>query len=972
MSRKSHSNSPARRSFLSASYAAALLFVIALSLVCSPGRFAKVDPGARPTASSVIPQAPPPQSCCGGEEGDNKPHLLAGSYYSVKNGLSAKLLLNNKGPHPIEVKPTLFSMGGERYKVAAVTVEGNSFKLLNMSGWIAAAGPQFREGSIQVFHLGRDLVLGVQVYLENDAHSLAFEEKFAEPANFHSSQLRGVWWLPTQKGEVLLALSNTSDSAVAVTARADGQRPARGGSITVGLAPHETRLLNVQEDLFGKGHGAMSRLGGISVEHNGPAGTVLARGFAQESDSGYSLAVQFADPQGAKSSAYQGTGLRLGAAGGEELTPVAVAYNAGTEDATVTGRMPYTTRDGGTAEVSLPEVRLSPGESGEIDIAGAAQAAGVPADVSAAGLEFEYSTAPGSVQMTALSVGAGGNQLFRVPMWDVPAQRSATGGYPWRIEGNSSTFVYLKNTTDQPQDYTFQMSYEGGVYALGLKTIGPRQTIVLDVRALRNQQVPDVYGKTIPLTAKRGQVAWSVHGPDGLAMIGRSEQVDEVRGVSSSYACQYCCPNSFDHAGLSPETVWAVGVGATKGFVAYETDKNCYGNPMMSHPVVSGVTWTSANTSVATIDSSGVATGVAVGSSGIYARWTVTTWTSYVYGCFSTSYTIQSPNTTLNVFDFKILRDGTDITGTTTNVVVGEQVNLSMQVLPAGTSVSNIQWIVPGTAVANYVASNSAGTVTALSNSNLQSNSLTFYWGDAANGRVVNISGKVTGTAYTGTSDGVTFNRSATFNIAAPSPATPTVSLPTNGQLNINNIGDCSGGSSGPNMVFGNISGPLPGGCVYSGQAGITFSPPNTSTPPGSFFFVQLINGDTYTLSRTGASTTCTATNTPGLDGAYPYQNAVGHSVSDAPFSPLPVTYTNSSRDFTATMYLMWQSNTTGSIPVPMGSVQWGFSGSTTQSNGTWSAPAGSGSAQSFVTASGTGSFPQWSGLVGLPSNNCH
>jgi hypothetical protein len=265
------------------------------------------------------------------------------------------LLLNNKGPHPVEVKPTLFSMNGESYEIAPVTVQGTSFQILDMSGWIAAAGPQFREGSVQVFHLGRDLVIGAQVYLEDDARSLAFEEKVAEPATFHSSQLRVVWWLPSQKGEVLLALSNTSDSTVTATALAVGQRPTRGGSATVKLAPHETRLLNVQGDLFGNDHGAMSRLGGISVEHNGPAGAVLARGFARESARGYSLAVQFADPQGAKSSAYQGAGLRLGTAGGEALTPVAVAYNAGTEEATVTGRMPYTTGDGGTAEVPCPK-----------------------------------------------------------------------------------------------------------------------------------------------------------------------------------------------------------------------------------------------------------------------------------------------------------------------------------------------------------------------------------------------------------------------------------------------------------------------------------------------------------------------------------------------------------------------------------------------------------------------------------------
>ena len=38
---------------------------------------------------------PSPTPCC-----NDKPHLLVASYYSVKNGLTAKLLLNNKGPDP--------------------------------------------------------------------------------------------------------------------------------------------------------------------------------------------------------------------------------------------------------------------------------------------------------------------------------------------------------------------------------------------------------------------------------------------------------------------------------------------------------------------------------------------------------------------------------------------------------------------------------------------------------------------------------------------------------------------------------------------------------------------------------------------------------------------------------------------------------------------------------------------------------
>lgn len=644
MNRSAHPRPLTKPSLPTTLCATGLLLALLLSLVSAapyPGA-----PRTRLPAAGVpvTPQDTPPP-CCGSEEDDDKPHLLAASYYSLKDSLRSKLLLNNKGPLPLEVRPMLFSMGGERYEVAPVTVEGNSFQLLDLRGWADAAGPQFREGSIQVFHLGRDLVLGAQVYVEDEARGLSFEEKFAEPATMPSSRLRGVWWLPSPRGEVRLAVSNTSDAAVTVTAHADGARPALKGSVSVELLPHETRLLDVGGDLFGPGRGAMSRLGGISVEHTGPAGAVLARGFARDAAAGYSLSVQFSDPQGAKSSAYQGAGLRLGAAGGEALTPVAVAHNAGTAEAVVTGRLPYTKTDGLGAEVVLPETRLAPGETAEIDIAGAMRSAGVSEDVSGAGLEFEYTGEPGGVQMTALSLGEGGGPVFRVPMWDVAAQRSATGGYPWFIEGDSSTVVYLKNATALPQEYTLQISHEGGTYVLGSKTIEPRQTTVLDLRDLRDGQTPDALGATLPPGAARGQIAWSVRGPDGLAMIGRSEQFDAARGVSSSYACVSCCPQSFYSASVVPVDVNVVGVGATTQFRAMQTDKNCYGQIMTPYPT--GASWASANSSIATA-SNGAITGVQAGTTGIQANWTGYVWTVRYSGGACDSFAV-SPRPAQNV-----------------------------------------------------------------------------------------------------------------------------------------------------------------------------------------------------------------------------------------------------------------------------------------------------------------------------------
>jgi hypothetical protein len=90
----------------------------------------------------------PKRSCCGGDEDDNKPHTLAGSYFTLRNHSSAKLLLNNKGPSPVEVRPTIFAMSGEKFEPPAVTVAGNSYVFVNLADWAALAGPQFQEGGL--------------------------------------------------------------------------------------------------------------------------------------------------------------------------------------------------------------------------------------------------------------------------------------------------------------------------------------------------------------------------------------------------------------------------------------------------------------------------------------------------------------------------------------------------------------------------------------------------------------------------------------------------------------------------------------------------------------------------------------------------------------------------------------------------------------------------------------------------------
>lgn len=612
------------------SFVFALLFSSGVLVASSlpyprPARAEASTAGASKAGSTTTPRR---QGCCGVQDTDaDKPHLLAASYYSLNHGFTATLMLNNKGPKPIEVKPTLFSLDGQRLELQSITVEGMSFREVNMRDF-GIAGTAFQEGSLQLFHRGKDLVLGAQVKMVDMRRSLIYEEKLLEvQTEVGQQRLEGVWWLPSRRGEVKLVLSNTGDAPLSVAATVDGSAPKQKDAFTLTLSAHETRVIDAQQDVVGKRGGALAEVGGITLEHTGDAGALLARVLMQDAAAGYSVSARFYDPQKGKSTKLHGAGLRLGSVAGKQLTPVVVARNVGGSRTTVTGRIPYTRADGSDGTASLPDLRLAPGEAGVVDVKSALQQNGIEGGVASAGLEFEYTNEPGSVIMLAQSVSKDGDHAFTVPMWDILAQRSSTGGYPWKIEDGTTTLAYIKNVTDEPQKYVLSILFEGGAYTTGLNTVEPGQTRVIDVRALRDGQIPNEQGVKIPPAATRGQIQWSIKGPKNLVMVGRSEQVDAARGISTSYACQNCCPDSFNDGWLVPGRFndYITYENDVTQFQAFENTVSCYGY-VSSGWLADSVFWESSDYDLLYVNYLGSATGGVSGAGIIGGSWTADSW----------------------------------------------------------------------------------------------------------------------------------------------------------------------------------------------------------------------------------------------------------------------------------------------------------------------------------------------------------
>lgn len=351
----------------------------------------------------------------------------------------------------------------------------------------------------------------------------------------------------------------------------------------------------------------------------------MARILLAEPERGYSNVVQFSNPNGGKSAEYQGVGFRIEDVADQELKPVIVARNVGTAAATVTAKVPYTRANGTKGIISLPQEQLSGGEMRLLNTQKIIQRVRQE-NIKVASIEITYNTANGSVIVAAHSVSEDRNQVFRVPMWDPFGQRSPTGGYPWRIEGTSVTQNYIKNIADYEEDYVAFLVWEnGGIYMLGLKSIAAHETVAIDIKKLRDEQIPDEQGRTIPLSVSSGQLQWSLRRKDNLAdddtranlaLIGRSEQVDLAKGVANNYACQNCCPGTHISGFIFPASQ-EIEYGETATFASVEIEETCYGFPYQFNI---GASWTSSNSAMGAI-SGGSITPQSVGQSNIGASW---------------------------------------------------------------------------------------------------------------------------------------------------------------------------------------------------------------------------------------------------------------------------------------------------------------------------------------------------------------
>lgn len=725
--------------------------------------------GVVPSVSAAAVQGAPPLPARDWQTGSSSlavaSHVLAASFYDLTNSATCVLTFNNKGPVALNVTPTLYNLAGQVRTLTAVSVPANGAQYVDMRTWVPVGDTQFEQGSIQLSYMGEELRLGAQVRIVRQSQSTGFDEQLIDfTAKFAGTRLEAGWWIPTTSAQMQLVLSNTSGTQTTATVTV-ARKGAASVTVPYTLAAHQTRLLDVQQNILA---GApLSQLGGITVTHNGQPGGVLTRGMVTMNAIGYSAPIEFIDPSMSKSSALHGAGLQIKSVSGQELQAYLVVRNIGMAATTVTGRVRYTTTNGSTNVIEMAPLTVLGSDVQSVSALSSLTAIQKDA-VAVAGVEVEYNTLPGTVFAAIQSVSANGTHVYRVPLLDTQAQQSSTGGYPWLITASSSTIVYLKNVTQSPQYYTLQFNFSGGLYAPGQKQIEAGRTIAFDIKNLRDQQVPDEGGYVIPLTADKGQVQWSMDGDDNLVLIGRSEQIDVTNGLSSTYACQNCCPDGFVDIEGTPDPL--IGApGGTFQLQAVVTTQNCYGTAhqrvldYFSRWLFPPTPFGTSNDQIAAINStSGLVTfGQTLGSTFLSTMGKDREWIPTPAGCllhisqFTDQTSVQVVPVTVT-----ITRDGTPISGTQV-VSIGTRVNLHVNVQPPSAQVTGINWLVPDNPIVSWYASNATPVKIPLVGSSLSTSNVSFAWYYAGNNRTVSVQVTVNGQMRPPVS--------AVFNVTRPS-----------------------------------------------------------------------------------------------------------------------------------------------------------------------------------------------------------
>ena len=535
---------------------------------------------------------------------------------------------------PLQVTPVLYMADGTEYRLPSTKIPTGGVATVDVNVALSQAPASmashisdFGSAALKYSYPSTGHLIGSMQILDT-ARSLIFIYPFIEPGammdmGMHSSHqtIEGLWWKHDSGVSGFIVLTNTTEqkqkSAVRLVSSGSSEESSKDGSESqnlVELGPHSTRMLTLDE-LWTTTSELPNQAGGIRVQYDEMPGSIIAAGGLVNEAEGYSANMPFWSHDLSSASVeitYGSAGLMVGKPDPMSgfpaetvFTPYLALRNTSSKPLDVRFKVNYMPMGWASVTRSLGRQQLRPFEARQINLSAALQSVDVKDLNGMMNLAVTFTGRPGDLVMASGSVDQTGTYVFQVEPQGIGSSRQKIGNY-WSVAGGSDTMYSLWNPTDVAQDIiaTFYFGNGEGKYVLPLH-LDAKGSAEIGMKDLISRGQADTNGNVISPEIEEGSASFaSAKGGDNRFTAVISGGIFNVITATCGTNCISCC--ALSNFANVPGPGFVCPIGGSMGFTSNATDCNGYTDSMSG-------TWSSSNTAVATINSSGTMTPVSPG-----------------------------------------------------------------------------------------------------------------------------------------------------------------------------------------------------------------------------------------------------------------------------------------------------------------------------------------------------------------------
>jgi hypothetical protein len=374
------------------------------------------------------------------------------------------------------------------------------------------------------------------VNTENKRTGLSVNSLFQSDSKA-SDSISGLWWRATPSAETLVALQNTSgkdvkiDTVMTVAGQAVVARP-------IQLPPYGATLVSVADLVRKRDRALLHREQSGTLRFVNPEGEASMIGMLVQVDPArrFSLPLHMQNLRERKSTMLQTAGFPVGKRPLHDRSrktgnfhPKVLLANYSDQDMTILVRVleenPVSAEVMAAADTPVPEselnlgrsfdlapVVLSPSATRVLDLLQVLDNEGINLVGSIAAAELSHSGLPGELFAEVVSLSDNLSYVFHDPVIDEAKVPTFLTSVSFDLSDDRNKVLTMRNLGEDPvlANYVLYFETSGGVERYHAVRFMPAHSLtLLDLRSIRDNQEPDLYGSVLPVDLTFGHVAVS-------------------------------------------------------------------------------------------------------------------------------------------------------------------------------------------------------------------------------------------------------------------------------------------------------------------------------------------------------------------------------------------------------------------------------------------------------------------------------